>query len=239
MNSLSSCFKWEKNYLYFNSTGKLTSRSLNFFQRGLRVLGFYADTRLSSIAKACLLSRHWNEEEGKNIATLLTKVQKLPLVKWTEQNGNNKINIECEITTNGFKFYFYDDTLLKRTLDVWDVNTGYSRKNDLPTIVSSIGRPDSSVRKLAFQLFTKMTANSLAVQIPRAFWYSGVRKNVFVEEAKQYNLIPEGDEANIDTMFVSGHLFLTHEKAVDQSNAYPLKTPYSFDFFTVLKDRGN
>lgn len=113
----------EKNYLYFNSTGKLASRSLNFFQRGLRILGFYADTLFSSIAKACLLPRQWHKQEGAIIATLLTKVERLPPVKWIEQHGNNNINIDCEIATNG-------------------------------------------------------TANSLAVQIPRVFWYSEPRQNV-------------------------------------------------------------
>lgn len=55
------------------------------------------------------------------------------------------------------------------------------------------------------------------------------------KEAKQYNLTHEGDEANIDTMFVSGHLYLTHEKAVEQSKVYPLKNFLFFRFLHYFK----
>ncbi len=244
MNIYPSCFSWQKKYLYVDHLGQFQHRTLNFFQRGLRFLGFYSETRLSSLAVACLQPRIWNTKDQSEISLLLNKIKQLPPVKWTETHGHSKIHIECVVTVHSLRFYFYEDSLFKRisdiwfkkTSDVWDVYLEYHRKNDLPTIVSSIGKIDSCVRHLAFEVFIQLAANSSAAQIPKIFWYSEPRMNIYAEEAKKYDLTLEGDAKNVDSSFVSGHLYLTHDKAFELNKKHRIKTPYSFDFFAVLKN---
>lgn len=45
-----SSFVWKKDYTVFGAEGHLQTRSLNFFQRILRYIGFYAETRLATVS---------------------------------------------------------------------------------------------------------------------------------------------------------------------------------------------
>lgn len=46
---------WNKSYTYYNN-GQFAERQLNLFQRGLRVLGFYSNTRLAKVAQIAIES---------------------------------------------------------------------------------------------------------------------------------------------------------------------------------------
>lgn len=59
---------WNKDYITYNN-GQFETRQLNFFQRGLRVLGCYSNTRLARVAQLAIES-FYKPETSYNAALL-------------------------------------------------------------------------------------------------------------------------------------------------------------------------
>lgn len=73
--------QWNKNYTTYNN-GQFETRQLNLFQRGLRVIGFYSNTRLARVATLAIDSFYKPESEyNESLINLAKKAQRLHKIR--------------------------------------------------------------------------------------------------------------------------------------------------------------
>lgn len=107
-----SCISWNKEYVFINADGHLATKSngdidkisLNFFQRIIRSLGFYANTHLNAVSSAVknnLFTATWSLPNKLIITKVALKALKLEGTQPSEillikETLNNGIAVECK-----------------------------------------------------------------------------------------------------------------------------------------------
>jgi hypothetical protein len=95
--NIGQLFAWNKNYTVFNTEGHLETRSLNFFQRILRHVGFHRETRLATVAKlaqaACFKpDSNFTPLEKERIVAIICKAQESLKVSRYFHLGTEKLS---------------------------------------------------------------------------------------------------------------------------------------------------
>ncbi len=216
MNNISSFFKWEKEYLYINKKGQVSTLTLNFFQRGFRFLGLYADTRLSSIAKACLEPRIWREDDLKKIYLLINKVGSLPIVKWIEKVGDNQTNVSCKLSCKGYQFTI-ESLKFKHSISLVPFENG---------LAFGEGHGQGNKATSITPMLLKYAANSM--QLKNLFWDDRLDTLPFTIDAWECKY-KDIEESNIEINNFSAPLYSARDIALYSKS--PFSNKYALDFF--------
>jgi hypothetical protein len=220
MKTLPSCLQWRKEYYYFDNNGDIQKKSLHWFQRVLRVIGFYENTTLASIARECLMPRQWHAQDRKNIKELIGRVGNcFPKVIWTEQFPDNTKK-KISISTNGNNL-----TISSYTNSWFAVNPiATIELSTLPLCGEKFGiyfNPQMDQDYIP-KIIVKMTSNSREFQT--LYWKEAPRN--YLKDHKVYGFILNQRIADSETLYS-----LSKSTAHSISQGYSLTCPFALDFF--------